>query len=271
VPLDRRCGALSGGGRAHVALAVALGSRPAVLVLDEPLAALDPVARTEVTGELMAEAADSGMTVLLSGHVVAELAGVGDHLLLLAAGRPVLAGDVDGLLAGHVRLTGPRAQRPLGPGTVVQARHTARQSTFTVPLPASAPAVPMVAPGWTTHPLSFADLVLTYLRRPTCGDSPTTADPEGRRPRVGGVPPGRAAETRLLTARAGGPWPPAGPRGGRARGNDRRGSPPAPRAGGFSRVRCHRRGGPGPRDRRTSPPWPAGPCPRSRRRARTPR
>ena len=184
VPLDRRCGALSGGQRAQVALAVALGARPAVLVLDEPLAHLDPVVRTEVTGELLAEAADSGMTVMLSSHIVAELSGVGDHLLLLDAGRPVLDGAVDRLLATHVRLTGPRAPRPPGPGTVVRAQHTARQSTFTVRLPESAARVPVVAPGWTGHPVSLEELVLAHLRGPRAphADEETAADPKaGRR------------------------------------------------------------------------------------------
>ena len=163
VPLERRCGRLSGGQRAQVALAVALGGCPGVLLLDEPLANLDPVARSEVTGELMAEVADSGMTVMLSTHIVAELAGVGEYLLLLAAGRPVLAGDVEELLAGHVRLTGPRADLPPCPGQIVQAQHTERQSTFIVRLPSQAvPAV--VAPGWSSEPVSLEQLILTYLK-----------------------------------------------------------------------------------------------------------
>lgn len=164
IPLDRRCGRLSGGQRAQVALAVALGSRPALLLLDEPLANLDPVARTEVTGELMAEAADGDMTVMLSTHIIAELSGVGDHLLLLDAGRPVLTGDVEELLDGHVRLTGPRADEPPGPGTVVQARHTDRQSTFVLRQPAAPTAHAVVAPGWTAQPLTLDELILTYLR-----------------------------------------------------------------------------------------------------------
>jgi ABC-2 type transport system ATP-binding protein len=166
VPLDRRCGKLSGGQRAQVALAVALGSRPAVLLLDEPLANLDPVARTEVTGELLAEAADGDLTVMLSTHIVAELSGVGDHLLLLDAGRPVLIGDVERLLADHVRLTGPQADRPPGPGTIIEARHTGRQSTFVVRLPDAPAAPPVVAPGWSSQPLSLEQLVLTYLKAP---------------------------------------------------------------------------------------------------------
>ncbi|SCG77754.1 ABC transporter ATP-binding protein [Micromonospora inositola] len=164
IPLDRRCGKLSGGQRAQVALAVALGSRPAVLLLDEPLANLDPVARTEVTGELMAEAADSDMTVMLSTHIIAELSGVGDHLLLLDAGRPVLTGDVEDLLDSHVRLTGPRADQPPGPGAIVQAQHTDRQSTFVLRQPAPPTAHAVVAPGWTAQPITLDELILTYLK-----------------------------------------------------------------------------------------------------------
>ncbi|GAB3870032.1 ABC transporter ATP-binding protein [Dactylosporangium cerinum] len=163
IPLDRRCGKLSGGQRAQVALAVALGSRPALLLLDEPLANLDPVARTEVTGELMAEAAEGDMTVMLSTHIIAELSGVGDHLLVLDAGRPVLSGDVEDLLADHVRLTGPRADLPPGPGAIVQAQHADRQSTFVVRQPAG-PAAAVVAPGWTTQPITLDELILTYLK-----------------------------------------------------------------------------------------------------------
>ncbi|MFI6130189.1 ABC transporter ATP-binding protein [Micromonospora sp. NPDC051141] len=164
IPLDRRCGRLSGGQRAQVALAVALGSRPAVLLLDEPLANLDPVARTEVTGELMAEAADADMTVVLSTHIIAELSGVGDHLLLLDAGRAVLAGDVEELLDSHVRLTGPRADQPPGPGAIVQAQHTERQSTFVVRQAAPPTAHAVVAPGWTAQPITLDELILTHLK-----------------------------------------------------------------------------------------------------------
>jgi ABC-2 type transport system ATP-binding protein len=163
VPLNRRCGKLSGGQKAQVALAVALGSRPSVLLLDEPLANLDPVARTEVTGELMAETADSGMTVMLSTHIVAELSGVGDYLLLLDGGGPVLTGDVEELLVRHLRFTGPRADRPPTPGTVLQAQHADRQSTFIVQLPDAVVAPAIVAPGWTAQPISLEQLIITHL------------------------------------------------------------------------------------------------------------
>jgi ABC-2 type transport system ATP-binding protein len=166
IPLERRCGRLSGGQRAQVALAVALGTRPGVLLLDEPLANLDPVARTEVTGEILAEIAETGMTVMLSTHIVAELAGVGEYLLLLAAGRPVLTGDVDELIAGHARLTGPRGEQPPSPGRIISAQHTDRQSTFVVELPAG-PLPAIVAPTWRSETLSLEDLVFTYLKTST--------------------------------------------------------------------------------------------------------
>jgi len=164
VPLDRRCGKLSGGQKAQVALAVALGSRPTVLLLDEPLANLDPVARTEVTAELLAEMADGDLTVMLATHIVAELSGVGDHLLLLDAGRPVLTGDVEHLLARHLRCTGPRADRPPVPGTILQVQHADRQSTFVVQLPDAAVPPAIVAPGWTAQPVSLEELIVTHLK-----------------------------------------------------------------------------------------------------------
>ncbi|MEZ0106213.1 ABC-2 type transport system ATP-binding protein [Catenulispora sp. EB89] len=162
IPLDRPCGKLSGGQQTQVAMSVALGARPAVLLLDEPLANLDPVARRDVTGELLAEVADSDMTVVLSTHVVAELAGVGDHLLLLSQGRSKLDGDIEDLLAQHARLVGPRAAAPPLEGEVVQEQHTERQSTFVVRtvLGADTP----VAEPWKAQPLTLEDLVLAYLK-----------------------------------------------------------------------------------------------------------
>jgi ABC-2 type transport system ATP-binding protein len=164
VPLDRRCGKLSGGQKAQVALAVALGSRPTVLLLDEPLANLDPLARSEVTAELMAETAEIDMTVMLSTHIVAELSGVGDYLLLLDAGRPVLTGDVEELLARHLRFTGPRADRPPVPGTILHTQHADRQSSFVVQLSDAAVAPAIVAPGWTAQPISLDELIVDHLK-----------------------------------------------------------------------------------------------------------
>jgi len=131
VPLGAKVRTLSGGQRTRVALAVALGRRPRVLLLDEPLADLDPLARQEVMGALMAEVAESGTTVVLSSHVIADLDGICDHLLLLSEGRVRLAGDVEDLLADHRLLVGPRTLE-VPPEAVVERRDTERQSTVLV-------------------------------------------------------------------------------------------------------------------------------------------
>src|SRR5882757_9293628 len=102
-----RIRSLSGGQRTRVALALALGKRPELLLLDEPMADLDPLARHELMGTLMAEAAEHGTTVVMSSHVVSDLEGSCDHLLLIGGGRVRLAGDLDDLLAAHTLLTGP--------------------------------------------------------------------------------------------------------------------------------------------------------------------
>ncbi|MEU4742723.1 ABC transporter ATP-binding protein [Actinosynnema sp. NPDC023658] len=169
VPLDEACGRLSGGQQAQVAFALAVGSRPDVLMLDEPLANLDPLARREVTAELLGEVARTGMTVLLSTHVVAELAGVADHLLLLAHGRLLAGGDLDELLAGHVSYTGPRSDTPPALGEVVLARHHDNQSTFLVRLPEGQPR-PAVAGRWVERPVTLEDYVLGQLEA-TRGDA----------------------------------------------------------------------------------------------------
>jgi ABC-2 type transport system ATP-binding protein len=162
IPLDRACGKLSGGQQAQVAFALAIGSRPDVLMLDEPLANLDPLARREVTSELLAEVDETGMTVLLSTHVVAELSGVADYLLLLAHGRLLAGGDLDELLARHVSYTGPRSDVPPALGGVVEARHIGNQSTFLVELPEGRPR-PVVAGPWVERSPTLEDYVLAQL------------------------------------------------------------------------------------------------------------
>ncbi|MBB5955124.1 ABC-2 type transport system ATP-binding protein [Saccharothrix tamanrassetensis] len=162
IPLDKACGKLSGGQQAQVAFALAIGSRPTVLMLDEPLANLDPLARREVTAELLGEVEETGMTVLLSTHVVAELGGVADYLLLLAHGRLLAGGDLDELLARHVTYLGPRSDTPPALGEVVEARHRGNQSTFLVKLPEGQPR-PVVAGQWTERPVTLEDYVLAQL------------------------------------------------------------------------------------------------------------
>ena len=172
IPLNRRAGALSGGQQAQVALALALAKRPALIVLDEPLASLDPLARREFLQALMGAVTDDGITVLFSSHVVAELERVCDHLVVLGGGEVVLDGEIDTLLAEHRLLIGPRsvADPDRLPG-VIQATHSDRHSTLLVRQNAAPPA-----PGWQAHPVALEDLVLAYLRRSSASPAGSAHD-----------------------------------------------------------------------------------------------
>ncbi|MFG2955916.1 ABC transporter ATP-binding protein [Streptomyces sp. NPDC048291] len=150
---------LSGGQRTRVALALALGKRPELLLLDEPMADLDPLARHELMGVLMVEAAQRGTTIAMSSHVVAELEDSCDHLLLIGGGRVRLAGEIDDLLAAHARVAAG-AGTDLAPHTVVDSRTTGRQLTALV-----RPAGPLPA-DWRTDAPSLEELVLAHLRNP---------------------------------------------------------------------------------------------------------
>ncbi|MCL8017443.1 ABC transporter ATP-binding protein [Streptomyces sp. AS02] len=156
---DAKIRTLSGGQRTRVALALALGKRPELLLLDEPMADLDPLARHQLMATLMADAAERGTTVVMSSHVVAELEGACDHLLLLGAGRVRLAGPLDDLLAAHRLVTG-RADADLDPHTVVESRTTGRQLTALV-----RPEGPLDDTWQSTVP-TLEELVLAHLRAP---------------------------------------------------------------------------------------------------------
>ncbi|MEU4279416.1 ABC transporter ATP-binding protein [Streptomyces tanashiensis] len=147
---------LSGGQRTRVALALALGKRPELLLLDEPMADLDPLARHQLMGLLMADAAEHGTTVVMSSHILTELEGACDHLLLLHGGKVRLDGSVEELLAAHTLLTGPIAD--LAPHTVVESRTTGRQLTALVRHEG-----PVEGP-WNTAEPSLEDLLLAHLR-----------------------------------------------------------------------------------------------------------
>ncbi|MFE0642998.1 ATP-binding cassette domain-containing protein [Streptomyces sp. NPDC058877] len=147
---------LSGGQRTRVALALALGKRSELLLLDEPMADLDPLARHQLMGLLMAEAAERGTTVVMSSHILTELEGSCDHLLLLHGGTIRLDGPVDELLAAHTLLTGPIGD--LAPHTVVESRTTGRQLTALI-----RHRGPVEGP-WDTREPSLEDLLLAHLR-----------------------------------------------------------------------------------------------------------
>ncbi|MFF9344366.1 ABC transporter ATP-binding protein [Streptomyces sp. NPDC014773] len=151
-----RVRSLSGGQRTRLALALALGKRPEVLLLDEPMADLDPLARHELMGTLMADAAERGTTVVMSSHILTELEGACDHLLLVQDGRIRLDGAIDELLAAHTLLTGPIAD--LAPHTVVDSRTTGRQLTALVRRRGPVEGV------WEASEPSLEQLLLAHLR-----------------------------------------------------------------------------------------------------------
>ena len=158
----QRAGKLSGGQHAQLALTMAIAKRPELLVLDEPVASLDPLARREFLQHLMEAVADDDMTVVLSSHLVADLERVCDYVVILANSRVQVAGDVDELLSSHYRLTGAHrdpAGLPAGQD-VIEASHTDRQSTLVV-----RSDTPIYDPAWTVEPIGLEDLVLAYMRR----------------------------------------------------------------------------------------------------------
>jgi ABC-2 type transport system ATP-binding protein len=178
IPLNRKAGKLSGGQRAQLALTLTLARRPRLLVLDEPVAMLDPVARHDFMATVLAAAADDGMSVVLSSHVLAELERVADYVILLSRGRVQVAGEVDDLLASHRMLTGPvagaarYADRP-----VVHVRRGEAQAHLLVRSTADDP----VPPGFQAHPVSLEELALAYLRAPGAAALPGPArDPAAK-------------------------------------------------------------------------------------------
>ena len=162
LPLRKKVGALSGGQRAQVALTLALAKRPELLLLDEPVASLDPLARREFLQSVMEAVAESGMTVVLSSHIVADLERVCDHLVILAGGRTQLAGPIDEIVAAHRLLTGPRSEAAglSRLHEVVRESHTDRQSSLVVRANGH-----VYDASWELHELDLEEIVLAYLGR----------------------------------------------------------------------------------------------------------
>jgi ABC-2 type transport system ATP-binding protein len=162
----QRAGKLSGGQRAQLALTLAIAKRPRLLILDEPVASLDPLARREFLQDLMEAVAEHEVSVILSSHLVSDLERVCDYLVVLAASRVQIAGDVDALIASHHRLIGPRRDPASLPSDqlVIQASHTDRQSTLIVQT-----RHPVLDPAWTVEQLNLEDLVLAYMSQAANG------------------------------------------------------------------------------------------------------
>jgi ABC-2 type transport system ATP-binding protein len=172
---DSRVSGLSAGERARLALAVALGKRPRLLLLDEPFARLDPKAGREFLQMLMDGVAETGATVVVASHVVADIERIADHIVLLSDGRVRLEGNVEELLASHRLLTGGR--RPLGRiagvNEIVRERHSGRQMTLLARL-----AAPVADPTWSVDEIGLEELLLAYMAPERL---PKPAPPERRR------------------------------------------------------------------------------------------
>jgi len=162
----QRAGTLSGGQRAQLALTLAIAKRPECLILDEPVATLDPLARREFLRSLMETVAAHGISVVLSSHLTAELERVCDYLVVLVASRVQVAGDVSELLSSHHRLSGARREAGSLPASqvVIEESHTDKQSTFLVRT-----SDPVHDPAWTVRPVTLDDLVIAYMSRSAGG------------------------------------------------------------------------------------------------------
>ncbi|HEV8562172.1 MAG TPA: ABC transporter ATP-binding protein [Actinophytocola sp.] len=173
IPLNRKVGKLSGGQQAQVALTVALGKRPDLMLLDEPLANLDPLARHDLMRALMSAVAETGMTVVLSSHIVADLENTCDWLIVLNRGRVQVSGDLEELAGTHRVLTGPAELADTLPAqvAVVEESRTGKQATLLV----RTAAAPVFDPRWTARPAGLEELVLAYLRRPDAAALPRPA------------------------------------------------------------------------------------------------
>jgi len=175
IPLDRAVGTLSGGQRSQVALGLVLAKKPRLLLLDEPVAALDPLARRHFLQTLTSAVAESegSLTVVLSSHLIADIERVCDHLILLAASQVQLCGDTDDVLASHKVLVGPKKDTAAleHAHTVVQETTSGRQSTVLVRLRGA-----LADPGWQVEDVSLEELVLGYMGASTPAYASLTTD-----------------------------------------------------------------------------------------------
>jgi ABC-2 type transport system ATP-binding protein len=167
--LDRKTGTLSGGEQAQVALSLALAKQPEFLLLDEPVASLDPLARRDFLQSLLEAVAERELTVLLSSHILSDLERVCDHIVVLSRAEVQLAGEIDDVVASHRLLIGPRCD-PSGVARVeaiVQQSHTDRQSTLLVRANGH-----LFDARWTVNEVGLEEIVLAYLARPSTAAIP---------------------------------------------------------------------------------------------------
>jgi ABC-2 type transport system ATP-binding protein len=177
VPMRERVGHLSLGQQALVALALTMAKQPDLLMLDEPVAALDPLARQELLRALLSTVAERNSTVLISSHIISELEPVCDDLVILSASRVQIAGRMEEILSQHHIAIGAEVNgnRPRISGSVINERRTGRQVTLLVHGTIEEPR-----PGWIVVEPNLEEIVLAYLANPTAGISgETTPRSEG--------------------------------------------------------------------------------------------
>jgi ABC-2 type transport system ATP-binding protein len=181
VPLRQKAGKMSGGQQAQLALTLALARRPQLLVLDEPMAMLDPIARHDFMATVMTAAAEDGVSVVLSSHVLAELERVADYLVLVSHGNIQVAGEVEDLLATHRMLTGPASEsgRYTRKWNVVHESSAASLVRLLVRYDGTSDPVP---PGWEARSVTLEELTMAYLREPGAAALPGPARGWGAEP-----------------------------------------------------------------------------------------
>jgi ABC-2 type transport system ATP-binding protein len=164
IGLDQRVGKLSGGQQSQLALALALGRHPTLLVLDEPLARLDPLARREFMSVVMTEVANEGLSVVLSSHVVAELERVADYLVVVNAGHIQIASDIDVLVQSHCLATGPADEVGAISQTfsIVGSSIKERQARLLV----QASDLGLLGRNWECSSVTLEEIILAYLENP---------------------------------------------------------------------------------------------------------
>jgi ABC-2 type transport system ATP-binding protein len=167
IPFDRPVGKLSGGQRAQVALALALAKKPQLLLLDEPVAALDPLARHDFLSSLSQAVADGGLTVVMSSHLLADLERISDHVIVLASGRTQLCDNIETVLASHALLVGPHDTDKLLDTNirVIQETHTSKQSTLLVRIQGDV----KLPKQWQRHEPNIEEIILAYMGQATEG------------------------------------------------------------------------------------------------------
>lgn len=165
IRLDQKVGKLSGGQQAQLALTLALARHPELLVLDEPLARLDPVARDDIMSLIMSSVAEGGLSVVFSSHVASELERVADYLILLAAGRVQMADEIDRLLAEHMVISVPtdHVDDVVERFPVIAMQRSTRRTQLLVRANGSTE----LPSEWERNDVSLDELVLAYLRDPS--------------------------------------------------------------------------------------------------------